>query len=144
MNFALDIEIAAFNGEDYYSAGGQMDYLHRYGQDLVKIIVAINVDDVGYKQGQTAYSLYECPDEIEQKAHNIFGNYEGIVAGEPWYQGDHMIFVQKGIPAIAFTSENMAELMATVVHTSRDTFDMIDCEKIVEVARALGDFIESY
>ena len=140
----LGIELVAFNGEDYYSAGGEMDYLHRYEQEFAKIVTAINIDDVGYKQGKTVYSLYECSGEIQQKAQNIFGDYDGIVVGEPWYQGDHMIFVQKGIPAIAFTSENMAELMATVVHTSRDTFDMIDCEKIVEVARALGDFIESY
>ena len=138
----LGIEIAAFNGEDYYSAGGQMDYLHRYGQDLVKIIVAINVDDVGYKQGQTAYSLYECPDEIEQKAHNIFGNYEGIVAGEQWYQGDHMIFVQNGNPAIAFATEKLAELMAKVAHTPKDTPDIVNCGKLIEVARALKGFIQ--
>jgi len=60
------IEIIAFNGEDHYSAGGQMDYLHRYKKDLDRIIVAINVDDVGYKTGKTAYSLYECPDNIKQ------------------------------------------------------------------------------
>jgi aminopeptidase YwaD len=57
----LGIEIVAFNGEDYYSAGGQMDYLRRYEQDFSSMVVAINVDDVGYKQGKTAYSLYECP-----------------------------------------------------------------------------------
>ncbi|MFA5317761.1 MAG: M28 family peptidase, partial [Dehalococcoidales bacterium] len=44
----LGIEILAFNGEDYYGASGQMDYLRRYGQDFSRIAVAINIDDAGY------------------------------------------------------------------------------------------------
>ena len=136
------IEIVAFNGEDYYSAGGQMDYLSRYGEDLVRIAVAINLDDLGYKRGKTAYSLYECPSEIEQKARNIFSRYSGMVIGEPWYQGDHMIFVQKAKPAIALTSEKIPELMATITHTPKDTPDMVDCEKLIEAANALRDFIQ--
>src|SRR4030042_2800776 len=98
----LGIEIVAFNGEDYYSVGGQMDYLRRSAQGFTGMAVAINIDDVGYKHGKTAYSLYECPDEIKQKAHNIFSSYDGIMAGEPWYQGDHMVFVQNKKQAIAF------------------------------------------
>jgi len=137
----LGIEIVAFNGEDYYSAGGQMDYLRRYEQDFAGMIVAINVDDVGYKQGKNAYSLYECPDKIKQKAHKIFGNYDGIMKGEPWYQGDHMIFVQNRKPAIAFTSEKVAELMATITHSPKDAPDIVDCGKLVELANALQSFI---
>ena len=140
----LGIEIVAFNGEDYYSAGGQMDYLRRYGEDFVGEVVAINVDDVGYKQGKTAYSLYECPDEIKQKAHDIFGRYDGIMVGEMWYQGDHMIFVQNKKPAIAFTSEKVAELMATITHSPKDMPDIVDCGKLVELAHALKDFIQAF
>jgi len=138
------IEIVAFNGEDYYSAGGQMDYLSRYGDDLDRIAVAINLDDLGYKHGKTAYSLYEYPNEIEQKAHNIFNRCSGMTKGEPWYQGDHMIFVQKGKPAIAVTSEKIPELMASITHTPKDTPDMVDCEKLVEAANALRDFIRAF
>ncbi|MFC1977677.1 M28 family peptidase [Chloroflexota bacterium] len=137
----LGIEIVAFNGEDYYSAGGQMDYLHRYGQDFTRMVAAINVDDVGYKQGKTAYSLYECPDEIKQKTRNVFPKYNGIMEGEPWYQGDHMIFVQNNKPAIAVASENITEFMSTIAHTPKDTPDMVDCGKLVELAYALQSFI---
>lgn len=140
----LAIEILAFNGEDYYSAGGQMDYLSRYGEDSDRIAVAINLDDLGYKQGKTAYSLYECPDEIDRTACNIFSRYSGMVMGYPWYQGDHMIFVQKGKPAIALTSEKMPELMATITHTPKDTPDMVDCTKLVETANSLRDFIQVF
>jgi len=138
------IEIAAFNGEDYYSVGGQMDYLRRYGEDFAGMIAAINVDDVGYKQGKTAYSLYDCPEEIKQKSHNIFGKYDGIIAGDPWYQGDHMIFVQNKKPAIAFTSEKVTELMATITHSPKDTPDMVDCGKLVELTHALHDLITNF
>ncbi|HEY94327.1 MAG TPA: Zn-dependent exopeptidase M28 [Dehalococcoidia bacterium] len=137
----LGIEIIAFNGEDYYSAGGQMDYLHRYHQDFDKIITAINVDDVGYKEGKTAYSLYECPDETGRKAREIFGRYDGIMEGQSWYQGDHMIFIQNGKPAIAFTAEKVAELMATITHSPKDTPDIVDYGKLVELAEALHSFI---
>ena len=140
----LGIEIVAFNGEDYYSAGGQMDYLQRYKQGFPRMVAAVNVDDVGYKQGKTAYSLYECTDEIKQKAHNIFGNYDGIMEGEPWYQGDHMIFVQNKIPAIAFTAEFMKQLMAQYTHTPKDTPDIVDCAKLLEAAEAIVNFIRQY
>jgi aminopeptidase YwaD len=140
----MGIEIVAFNGEDYYSVGGQMDYLRRYGKDFAGTVAAINVDDVGYKQGKTAYSLYDCPDEIKQKVYNILGKYDGIIAGEPWYQGDHMIFVQNKIQAIAITSEKVTELMATVTHSPKDTPDIVDCGKLVELAQALRDLVTSF
>lgn len=140
---SLGIEIVAFNGEDYYSADGQMDYLRRYGEGFAGMVAAINVDDVGYAQGKTAYSLYDCPDEVSKQAHHIFGKYDGITEGEPWYQGDHMIFVQNKKPAIAFTSEKVAELMATITHSPKDTPDIVDCGKLVELAQALHDLVIS-
>jgi aminopeptidase YwaD len=139
-----DIEILAFNGEDYYSAGGQMDYLRRYGEDFAGIITAINVDDVGYKEGNTAYSFYNCPDEIKKRAHSIFGRYDGVIEGKPWYQGDHMIFVQNKRPAIAFTSEKVAELMTTITHSPKDTPDIVDSGKLVKLAHSLHDFVTRF
>ena len=137
----LGIEIVAFNGEDHYSAGGQMDYLRRYGKSMEEMLLAINIDDVGYVHGKTAYSLYECPDEIEDKADAVLGSYDGIIRGEQWYQGDHMIFVQNGKAAVAITAERFPELMANVTHTPRDTPEIVDCDKLVEIADALQTFI---
>jgi len=137
----MAIELIAFNGEDNFSVGGQMDYLRRYGNGLGKVLVAINLDDVGYIKGKTAFSMYECPDIISKKAHQIFSSFNGIVRGEEWFQGDHMIFVQKGIPAIAFTAEKMRDLMAKITHTQKDTAELVDCTKLVEIASALKEFI---
>jgi aminopeptidase YwaD len=140
----IGIEILAINGEDNYSAGGEMDYLRRYGNDIDTIALAINIDDVGYYRGNTAYSFYNCPDELKEKVQVAFGNYKGVIDGEPWYQSDHMVFVQKGRPAIAITSDKISELMANYTHTPKDTPEIVDCRKIVEVAGALNSLVTGY
>lgn len=137
------IEIAALNGEDHYSAGGQMDYLRRYGPALPSIYLAVNIDDVGYKEGRAAYSFYECPEQVQKKAAGVFSGHPGLCPGEPWYNGDHMIFVMNQVPAIAFTAELMPELMRTVTHTAADTPELIDSRKLVELAAALSDLVRS-
>jgi len=45
--------------------------------------------------------------------------HAGIIEGESWYQGDHMIFVLNQLPALAFTSEKAMENLATITHTPR-------------------------
>lgn len=102
------------------------------------------MDDVGYKNSNSAYSCYECVPEIKQKAKHVFEKFDGIIEGEQWFNGDHMIFVQSGRASIAFTSEKVSELMATVTHTPRDTLDIIDSGKLVEVALALKSFIMQF
>ncbi len=138
---ALGVEIAALNGEDHYSAGGQMDYLRRYGSRVDQVLVAVNIDGVGYRKGETAYSLFDCTDEIEQAAQIALGPCEGIEPGEQWYSGDHMIFAQAGRPAIAFTSSKMSELMRTITHTERDVLQIIDPERLVQLAHALDTLV---
>jgi len=137
------IEIAALNGEDHYSAGGQMDYLRRYGEEFSGILLAINIDDVGYLEGKTAYSHYGCTPQLEQKTGELLRNFAGLTPGEPWFNGDHMIFVQGQVPAIAFTSDYMSELMKTITHTAFDTPDLIDHHKLVLLAEALNTLVRS-
>jgi aminopeptidase YwaD len=121
-----------------------MDYLRRYGKALPTVLLNINIDDAGSIHGMSEYSFYACSPLLEQKATQVFGQFPGLKRGEPWYQGDHMVFVQNQVPAVAFTSENMAELMRTVTHTAADTPDQIDCPKLIELAEALEELINSY
>jgi aminopeptidase YwaD len=137
------MEIVALNGEDHYSAGGQMDYLKRYGSEFPRILLAVNVDDVGYRQGRTSYSFYECSARLEKKAEATFRRFDGLAQGEQWFNGDHMIFAQSRVPSMAFTSECMPELMRTVTHTSADTPEIVDSHKLVEVAEALDALVRS-
>lgn len=137
----IGIELIALNGEEHYSAAGQMNYLRRYGSEIGKVMLVVNVDGAGYVKGNTAYSFYDCPDHLRRTVQAVFDRYPGLRKGPPWYQGDHMVFVQHARPAIAVTSELFEELMADVLHSSRDVPDLVDCGKLVEVARALGTLI---
>ena len=134
------IELIAFNGEDHYSAAGQMDYLKRYGSQMKNIALAVNIDGAGYKKGKTAFSFYG-GDGLRKKLQSLFKSFKGLTEGEEWYSGDHMIFVQKGIPALAFTSEKVSELMATVSHTDNDIPDIIDENKLVTIAQIVKNII---
>jgi len=134
---SIGVELIAFNGEDHYSAGGQMDYLKRYESDIKNIQFAVNIDDVGYYEGKTDFSFYEVDNKLQQKISTVLNNYPGLQEGEPWFSGDHMIFLQQGRPAIALTSEKMPELMATITHTKKDKPEIIDTLKLVEIAEAL-------
>lgn len=137
------LEIIAFNGEDHYSAAGEMDYLKRYGDEFPGILVAINMDGVGFTRGKSSYSFYECRPEFEEKVEKVFRRFEGLQRDEEWFSGDHMVLVQNEVPAIAITSELITELMSTVTHTSADTPDLVDCEELVEVAMALNDVVRA-
>ena len=137
------IEIVAFNGEDHYSAAGQMDYLHKYQKEIDKIILAVNIDGAGYKVGKTAFSFYGCSDNTKANICKILSKYGGLTEGETWQTGDHMIFVQNLKETMAFTSENISFLMKTITHTEKDKTDIIECEKLVEIAFALRDVVIS-
>ena len=138
---ALSLEIIAFNGEDHYSAGGQMDYLQRYGQELSAIELAVNVDGAAYRGGKTAYSFYGCSAEKEAALRRVFQKYHQLVEGEAWYSGDHMIFVQNQVPCLALTSSRMPELLTTVIHTEQDLPKLVSPEQLLKAGSALADLL---
>ena len=139
------LEIVALNGEDYYSAPGQMAYLKKNEGSFGDIALNVNIDGAGYREGGTAFSCFSLPPEIKEKAGRVIGEFAGISEGEPWFQGDHGIFIQQGCPAIAVTSRWFLENMATqaITHTKRDTPEIVDCLRLVEIARALDRLVRS-
>jgi aminopeptidase YwaD len=138
---ALTVEIAAINGEDTYSAPGEMAYLAHNDGRLDEIVLGINLDGVGYRQGRTAWSLYDCPEPLAATIRETLKPRRGMMAGKPWYQGDHMLLVMNDRPALAFTSAEVFKLLATVIHTPGDTPDLVDPALLVETAEAVGDVI---
>lgn len=140
-NLKLGVELVAINGEDYYSNPGELQYLEMNRERFNHILLNINIDDVGYFQGDSAYSLYECPDELDSVIRKSFSAHPGIKEGESWYQGDHMIFVMNQVPALAFTSEKAMENLATITHTPQDLPELVNYSKLVEVARALQQLL---
>ena len=137
----LAIELLAMNGEDHYANPGERAYFAGNEGRLGDVVLAINLDGVGYREGRDAYSTYGLDAELERVIADALAAEPSLVPGPPWMQGDHAIFVMNGVPALAFTSERSEELLASVVHTPADTVDLVDPEKLVRLARALSGLL---
>jgi aminopeptidase YwaD len=137
------IELVAFNGEDYYAVPGQMNYISTNRDKFGNMILNINIDGAGYHEGPSAFSAFNLPEELSGKLVRVMEGYPGITTGPQWPQGDHSIFVQFGVPAVAVTSEWFIDNMENqdVTHTPKDRPEITDCRKLVEIAYALNDFI---
>jgi len=138
----LSLELVAMNGEDYFCSPGEQLWLAQNKGRLDDILLGINLDDVGYHKGKVAYSLYDCPPELAAAVRQALASYPGLVEGEPWYQGDHGLFLIYYRPALAFTSELVGELMAEITHTPKDRAEIVDPGRLVTVARGVRDAVK--
>jgi aminopeptidase YwaD len=136
------IEILAFNGEDYYSAGGQMEYLRTHSTDLTSIRLVINLDGVGYHETPTGVSFYDCPQSLQDAATRLISEFREFEEMPQWFQGDHMVFVSQGIPAIAFTTAEFSDVWIDIAHTREDTPDKVDGEILAETAKFIFELIK--
>jgi aminopeptidase YwaD len=139
--FNKTIEIVALNGEDYYSAPGEMLYLQSNPDQMKDIFLGINMDGAGYIDGKSAYSIYDCPSELSQKIHDSFPAQQGFIEGEQWYQSDHSLFIMNQRPALAITSENFMHLSTYITHTAEDTPALVDITKLVDIAQSLRNLL---
>jgi aminopeptidase YwaD len=137
----LGVEIVAMNGEDYYGANGEILFVSNNQGRFGEIKLGVNLDDVAYRKGRSAYSTYGCSKELAEAVRVVFGRCVTATEGEAWYQGDHMLFVSNDVPAVAVTDELLRELMAEITHTVRDTIDIVDPGKVANLAVALRSLI---
>lgn len=135
------LEIAVLNGEDYYDASGEKLYVEQNTGRFGEMLLAVNIDGAGFKQGPSAFSFYECPEAIEGLASRVFSSYQDLVPGEAWYQSDHSIFIQNGVPAMAITSQELVELSTHVTHTPKDNPEIVEPEKLIDIALALRELV---
>lgn len=140
----IGVELVPFNGEDHYSAAGEIAYLKANEGKLDQVMFNINMDGIGSRQGNTLYSLYESPEELKGKVQKFFAKTPGFAEGPPWFQGDHMVFAMIGIPAVGLTSGNFEEILTEIAHTHKDTPDLVDPGKLVEIAVSLQDLIADF
>jgi len=137
------LEIAAFNGEDYYAVPGQMFYIRKNEGKFNNILLNINIDGSGYFEGPTAFSFYGLSDEIKEKFTDIIDENDDAVIGPEWPQGDHSIFVQYGVPAAAVTSLWFTDNMETqtITHTASDNLSIVDYSKTADAAVIIAEVI---
>ncbi len=137
------IELLAFNGEDYYAVSGQMKYIEQNKHQFDDVLLNINIDGAGYKQGLSSFSAFGLPDNIMAAWQLILQKHTNIIEGLPWYQGDHSIFIQHGRPAIAVSSDWFIRHMDNqdITHTPKDNIDIVNFDRLVEIAIAIKDLI---
>lgn len=139
-----DIELVAFNGEDYYDATGQRIYLQQNNGKMQDIFLNINIDGAGYKEGLSCFSAFDLPEKVREATQEVIRRHPQIVEGLPWYQGDHSLFIQQGRPAIAVSSDWFIRNMECqeITHTPKDNLDVVNYERVVECALGIYDLVE--
>jgi aminopeptidase YwaD len=137
------IELLPFNGEDYFAASGQMIYLEQNQNRFDEILVNINIDGAGFHEGPSAFSPFNLGNDIQKSLDEVLASAKDINEGEAWYQGDHSIFLQHGVPAIAVTSRWFLENIDSqeITHTPKDQPAIVNCGKLVDITRAIYNFI---
>ena len=137
------LELLPFNGEDYYASSGQMLYLDQNQGRFDEILININIDGAGYKVGPSAFSPFDLPDTIKTSLDSVLNSSGNLIEGRPWYQGDHSIFLQQGVPAIAVSSAWFVENVDSqeITHTPADHPEIVNHDRVVEIARAIEEFI---
>ncbi len=140
-----DIEVEIFfpNGEDYYAASGEMLYLAKCKKDFPNILLAVNLDGAACKNHKTAFSIFGCEPSLKKRVFKVFEDKTKYVEIANWYQSDHMIFVQNGVPSVALTSENYQYLFSNITHTHKDRPSLVDNNTILDIATKLKDLILS-
>lgn len=138
------IEIVAFNGEDYFAVPGQMLYIKHNQDRFSEVLLNINIDGAGYKEGKSSLSLFGVPDEMAHIIKTLPKKFPGLTEGIPWPQGDHSIFIQYGCPAIAVSSEWFINNIndQDITHTPKDNLEIVSCEKLLEIVSALKYLLE--
>ena len=140
----INIELVALNGEDYYAVPGQMEYIKLNANQFDSVILNINIDGAGYFEDGTVFSFFNIPLEVQKFAMEVMAEYNEMIEGPLWPQGDHSIFVQQGCPAIAVSSEWFLNNMQTqeITHTPNDNPSIVNIQNVVRIAEALKEFLK--
>ena len=139
------IELVVFNGEDYYCVPGQVNYVKQNSDKFNEILLNINIDGAGYKEGLTCFSPFNLPENIDGVLREIFWDIPEIVEGLPWYQGDHSLFLQNACPAIAVSSQWFIENMECqqITHTPKDNLEIVDAERVAECVQGIAKLVQT-
>ena len=137
---SLAVEFVPFNGEDHFASPGEVAYLDTH-PNTDDVLLVINIDGAGFAGRPTALSRFETAGPIDAVVDAALAAHTPIVDGEPWFSGDHAIFVMRGVPALALTSRDMLSLWSEIPHTPADTPDRLDFELLAETARFIAEVI---
>lgn len=126
------VELAFLNGEDHYAAPGQQRYVADFDPGGVRL--GINCDGLGLADSTVGVAQMGVPADLAARIDTILPDYPRLVPLDPWYQGDHMLFVANQIPTLAITSTDIFDIIDTVLHTPDDDLARVDPTAIAQTA----------
>ena len=136
-----NIDIVPFNGEEYYGASGEVEYLKCISSGQDKISLVINIDSPCHVGSKIAVSLYNFDDPAKEVVDRLMQTQNEVVYGPEWYAGDHAAFAFKGIPCMVLTSSDLFEGGLDNTHTMRDTLDTVDLSQVELAANYINQYI---
>ena len=139
-----DLEFIPFNGEDSPMVKGQLAYLERYGKEMGRIKLGINVDAAGAKGSKTAVSAYNLDDDRLAWLDGQIARHRQLERGPEWVESDHSIFVFRGVPCLALTSSTLRETVLALTHTPRDTVDLVDRNLLIEATEFIVGVVNGF
>lgn len=139
-----DLEFIPFNGEDSPMVKGQITYLNQYGKEMGNIRLAVNVEAVGAKGSKSSVSTYNVGEDRQVWLDAEIGKFRMIERGPEWVDGDHSIFVFRGVPCLAITSSNMRDEVMSFSHSTQDSVAHLDRELLVEAANFIVDLVVGF
>lgn len=133
-NLPIGIEFLTINGHDSNGLGADA-YFESSSDPYTGLAAVINMDSIGHILAPNAVSLFNFEDSLQEHIHSEIKRYSDLLPGEPWFYGEHVVFVQQGIPVMAVYPQGFPNL----THTAQDTLEWLDVERISRVV----SFVES-
>lgn len=139
-----DIDIVPFNGEEYYEASGEVEYLKYISSGQNEVSLVINIDSPCHAGSKIAVSLYNFDDPAKEVVDHLMQTQNEVVYGPEWYAGDHAAFAFRGIPCMVLTSSDLFEGGLDNTHTMQDTLETVDLSQIELVVNYINKIVEIF
>ena len=136
-----DIDIVPFNGEEYYEASGEVEYLKYISSGQNEVSLVINIDSPCHAGSKIAVSLYNFDDPAKEVVDHLMHTQNEVVYGPEWYAGDHAAFAFRGIPCMVLTSSDLFEGGLDNTHTMQDTPETVDLSQIELVVNYINKIV---
>ena len=144
VNSNYNIDIVPFNGEEYYEASGEVEYLKYISSRQDKVSLVINIDSPCHAGSKISVSLYNFDDSAREVVGRLMQTQNEVVYGPEWYAGDHAAFAFREIPCMVLTSSDLFEGGLDNTHTMRDTLDTVDLSQVELAANFINQAVAFY
>jgi aminopeptidase YwaD len=131
------LEWIAFSGHEYLPLGDD-EYLRRCGDQLERILVAINFDGPGQYVAANSIAIFASSMAFQDQVLGLTRGYPAVVWVDPWPESNHSTFAWRGVPAIAFSSAGRIRLD----HLRADSVEWVSPAKLKEVVSLVTALVE--